>query len=75
MILGDIGKHFNDCGWGDRLEIQWVFVAGLRHPQILGILLVGNKLVYHRALSTTIQGSFKPIQEILRPRLRVLRLS
>ena len=36
---------------------------------------VAAELVGSRALVTTITGSLKPIQEILRPKLGVLRLS
>ena len=47
MILGDIETHFHDFGnLGDQLEIRWIFRAGLKHPQILGtILLEGNVML------------------------------
>ena len=40
----------------------------------LATILVGCKLVGSWALATPIPGSLNPIQEILRPRLGVLRL-
>ena len=44
MILGDIGGQLSDCeGLGDGLEILCIFMAALRHPQVLGTLLVSGK--------------------------------
>ena len=48
--------------------------VSVRSPQILGTLRLSGKLVCSRALITTILGSLKPILEVLRPRLGVLRL-